>query len=324
MRADRLVATLLLLQARGRVTASEVAGELEVSERTARRDLEALGVAGIPVYSQPGRGGGWRLVGGARTDLTGFRSAEARALLMMAAASGTTTPEFSNAIRKLVQALPEPLRVDAERAMAAVVTDESRWGSTIPTIDEPAPNLDALQQAVIDRRQVALGYDTPGKGVSRRTVHPLGLVVKRSVWYLLADTEAGQRSFRVDRVVDVERLDAPAVRPDDFELEVAWDAITADYEQRFTRLSVRAVIEPWTVAALRSLGVEVSVTAMASGQRADGRLNVNLGGMSVEVLAAELAGVMHGVELVDAPEVEARLAEIGEHLVTRFREPLDR
>ena len=92
MRADRLVATLLVLQARGRVTAAEVAAELEVSERTSRRDLEALAMAGIPVYSQQGRGGGWSLIGGARTDLTGLSAPEARALFLVAGPSSVATP----------------------------------------------------------------------------------------------------------------------------------------------------------------------------------------------------------------------------------------
>ena len=87
MRADRLVATLLLMQARGRVTAAEVATELEVSVATARRDLEALSTAGIPVYPQPGRGGGWSLVGGARTDLTGLTASEAQALFLLVGSS---------------------------------------------------------------------------------------------------------------------------------------------------------------------------------------------------------------------------------------------
>src|SRR5215510_3831994 len=103
MRADRLVATLLLLQARGRVTAAEVAEELEVSVRTARRDLEALAMAGIPVYSQTGRGGGWSLVGGARTDLSGLTAAEAQALFLVAGPSAALTPEAKAALRKLVQ-----------------------------------------------------------------------------------------------------------------------------------------------------------------------------------------------------------------------------
>ncbi|MET9842663.1 HTH domain-containing protein, partial [Streptomyces virginiae] len=105
MRADRLVATLLFLQERGRVTVPEVATELEVSERTARRDLEALAAAGIPVYSQRGRGGGWSLVGGARTNLTGLTADEIRALFLVTGPL-SATPELRTTLRKLVRALP--------------------------------------------------------------------------------------------------------------------------------------------------------------------------------------------------------------------------
>ena len=107
MRADRLVATLLLMQARGRVTATELASELEVSVATARRDLEALSAAGVPVYPQPGRGGGWSLVGGARTDLSGLTSAEAQALFLVAGPAASVAPQVKSALRKLVRALPQ-------------------------------------------------------------------------------------------------------------------------------------------------------------------------------------------------------------------------
>jgi predicted DNA-binding transcriptional regulator YafY len=131
MRADRLVATLLFLQTRGRVTAAQVAAELEVSTRTARRDLEALAIAGIPVYSQPGRSGGWSLVGGARTDLTGLTAAEARTLFLIAGPSSAVTPEAKAALRKLIQALPETFRAEAEQAAAAIVLDPAEWGSEL-------------------------------------------------------------------------------------------------------------------------------------------------------------------------------------------------
>ena len=127
MRADRLVAILLLLQARGHVTAGEVAAELEVSERTARRDLDALGVAGLPVYATQGRGGGWRLAGGGRTDLSGLTTAEARALFLVAGPSATAKPEVKAALRKLLRALPEPLRVTAQAASTAAVVDPTGW-----------------------------------------------------------------------------------------------------------------------------------------------------------------------------------------------------
>src|SRR2546421_10001460 len=114
MRADRLVATLLLMQSRGRVTATELASELEVSVAPARRDLEALSAAGVPVYPQPGRGGGWSLVGGARTDLSGLTASEARALFLLAGPAAAIAPEVKSALRKLVRALPGTFRADAE------------------------------------------------------------------------------------------------------------------------------------------------------------------------------------------------------------------
>src|SRR6266480_1514952 len=119
MRADRLVAILLMLQSRGQVTAAEVADELEISERTARRDLEALGMAGMPIYSRQGRNGGWQLAGGGRTDLSGLKAAEARALFLVAGPSSSATPQVRAALRKLVRALPESFRVRAEAAAAA-------------------------------------------------------------------------------------------------------------------------------------------------------------------------------------------------------------
>src|SRR6185295_1212996 len=105
MRADRLLATLLLMQSRGRVTAAELAAELEVSIATARRDLEALATAGVPVYPQPGRGGGWQLVGGARTDLSGLSATEARALFLLVGPAAAISPAAKAALRKLVRAL---------------------------------------------------------------------------------------------------------------------------------------------------------------------------------------------------------------------------
>ena len=123
MRADRLIAVLLLLQTRGRMTVAEVARRLEVSERTARRDLEALGTAGVPVYSSPGRGGGWSLMGGGRTDLSGLTVEEARALFLAAGPATAAAPGVEAAPRKLPAALPAALRQGAEVAASAVVVD---------------------------------------------------------------------------------------------------------------------------------------------------------------------------------------------------------
>jgi predicted DNA-binding transcriptional regulator YafY len=182
MRADRLVAALLVLQARGRVTAAELATELEISERTARRDLEALGMAGVPVYSQAGRGGGWSLIGGARTDLSGLTEGEARTLFLVAGPAANATPEVKDALRKLVRALPETFRADAEAAASAVVIDPASWDRI--SVNTPE-HLDALQRAVVDVVQVDLAYESRGGRESVRRVHPLGLVVKGTTWYLV-------------------------------------------------------------------------------------------------------------------------------------------
>ena len=167
MRADRLVAALLLMQARGRVTAGELADELEVSVATARRDLEALSAAGIPVYPQPGRGGGWSLVGGARTDLSGLSAAEARALFLLAGPAAAVSAEAKAALRKLVRALPRTFRADAEAAASAVVVDPTRWGER----DRRRPDLvGLLEAAVIDRRKVRLTDASRAKERTERLV----------------------------------------------------------------------------------------------------------------------------------------------------------
>ena len=145
-----------LLQARGQVTAAEVATELEMSERTARRDLEALGMAGLPVYSQPGRNGGWRLAGGGRTDLSGLNAAEARALFLVAGTS-SATPEVKAALRKLVRALPASFRDSAEAAASAVVVDPVGWDTPTRHAARPPEHLDAVQRAVVESEQVRVG-----------------------------------------------------------------------------------------------------------------------------------------------------------------------
>src|SRR5215472_5109532 len=173
MRADRLIAALLVMQARGRVTAAELASELEVSVATARRDLEALSTAGIPVYPQPGRGGGWSLVGGARTDLSGLSAAEAQALFLLVGPAATVSGEAKAALRKLVRALPQTFRADAEAAADATVIDPTRWGER----DRRRPEMvDLLQTAVIGRRKVRLTYSGHARERTERLVEPWGLV----------------------------------------------------------------------------------------------------------------------------------------------------
>lgn len=314
MRADRLVAILLLLQRRGQVTAAEVAEELEISERTARRDLEALGLAGLPIYSVQGRGGGWRLAGEGRTDLSGLSAAEARALFLVAGPSSTATPEVRGALRKLVRALPEGFRSQAEAASSAIVVDRRAWQQDQP--DRPAPpHLDALQQAVVDGVQVVLGYVARDREATERTVHPLGLASKGSAWYLVAHTDAGQRTFRVDRVRSVVRTGDLVVRPDGFDLATAWAGITDEVDE--LRLALRAEVraDPGIVGVLRMMfGTRLRIGPTGD----DGRIEAEVRGYEVVSLAGELAGLGRQLEVVGPPEVRARLGELAAELADLY------
>jgi predicted DNA-binding transcriptional regulator YafY len=316
VRADRLVAILLLLQARGQVTAREVAEELEISERTARRDLEALGMAGLPIYSQQGRNGGWRLAGGGRTDLSGLTAGEARALFLVAGPSPSVsaTPQVKAALRKLVRALPEPLRSGAEAASQAVVVDPRGWDDRVPQRPAP-PLLDAVQHAVVEGVQITLDYVARNREPSTRVVHPLGLAAKASTWYMIADTDAGLRTFRVDRMTSIKPTGDPVVRPEGFELAEAWQLISDEIDQKRTPLRARALASPDVVHVCRwVLGNRVRIGP--AGQ--DGRIEIELRGHNVDSLASDLAGFGAAVEVLEPPELRAHLARVGAELTATY------
>jgi predicted DNA-binding transcriptional regulator YafY len=312
VRADRLVAVLLFLQARGRVTAAEVAAELEISQRTARRDLEGLAMAGIPVYSQPGRGGGWSLVGGARTDLSGLTAAEARTLFLVAGPSASATPQLKAALRKLVRALPEPMRAEAEAAASAVMIDPTTWDRT--AVATP-PHLEVLQDAVVAGVQVRIVYRGRDAPERERTVHPLGLVKKAAVWYMVAGTESGLRTFRLNRVRSVEVTDDPVERPEGFDLDEAWSSITAEIDERRAGFRAVARADPGALPWLRS----AFGTRFTAGETAeDGRVEVELRSWSAHTIAGELAAFGAWVEVVSPAEARAELARIGATLTERY------
>ncbi len=321
VRADRLVATLLVLQRRGKVTAAELAEELEISVKTARRDLEALAVSGIPVYAQPGRNGGWQLLGGARTDLSGLTENEARTLFLVAGPASTATPEAKAALRKLVQALPETFRADAEAAAASTVLDAASWGTELAK--QPA-FLQELRHAVVSGRQVRLGYSDRQRSETTRIVHPLGVVEKGSTWYLVANTDKGMRTFRVNRVRSVELTDDKVVRPEGFDLHETWKGIVAAVEEK--RASAQAIVHVPTRAiyGLRmSFGPSTEVLGPApdsfDGQE---QVTVRVGAPSAWVIAQNLAAWAGYVDVIDPPEVREHLASIGRALVARYgREP---
>jgi predicted DNA-binding transcriptional regulator YafY len=318
MRADRLVALLLMLQQRKRVTAAEVARELEISERTARRDLEALCVAGLPVYSERGRAGGWKLLGGGRTDLSGLTAQEARALFLVAGPASSATPELKAALRKLVRALPESFRSSAETAASSVVVDPHGWGRRRRTF-RPR-HLDALQASTADGVQVRLGYSDRTGNTSLRTVHPLGLAQKGTTWYLLAGTTEGLRTFRVSRVRSVEETGEAVVRPDGFDLARSWEAVVERVDQLRSPVEVSALAVPEVVDSLQWVFEGQVVVGDSQG---GGRVPVAVRGQRIEMIASQLCGFGHRVEVIAPTEARHYLAALGAELVATYGGPVE-
>ena len=311
MRADRLVAALLTLQARGRVTAAQLADELEVSVATARRDLEALSAAGIPVYPQIGRGGGWQLLGGARTDLSGLTGPEARALFLLVGPAASVDPDAKAALRKLVRALPESFRSDAAAAADAIVLDPGEWG--LPPAERPVL-LPVLEEAVVQRRRVRVRYAAWNRGPVDRLVDPWGLVRKRERWYLLGAVDGAERTYRVDRMLDAVVTDEPAERPADLDLGELWERISAEVERRRADASATVIADAGIVPLLRT---QFGQRAVEEAEIDDLRSRVLVTAPTEQLLARGLAGWAEYVEVVEPTSLREELLRLGRVLLER-------
>lgn len=306
-----------MLQRREQVTAAEIAKELEISERTARRDLDALGLAGLPIYSIQGRSGGWRLLGGGRTDLSGLTTSETRALFLVAgpaAASVTATPELKASLRKLVQALPETFRTQAEAAASSLIVDSQPWGST-GAANPPPQFLDVLQDAVIRGVKAQLSYVGRAGNESERIIHPLGLVSKGSHWYLVAHTDAGRRTFRLDRVTAVTPSEDQVRCAKDFDLAETWLELTNESDHNRAVVEVRATCAPEGLGFLQTaVGDNLEIGLAAS----DGCIPVVIHAPSAYGIAGHLAGLVEWLEITSPQSVRNHLAAIGAALTNRY------
>ena len=217
MRASRLLTIQMLLQTRGRMSAQALAEVLEVSVRTLYRDVDQLTAAGVPIYAEQGRNGGFQLVAGWKTTLTGFTASESQAVFM----SGLAGPaaelglgqQVVDAQLKLMSALPAHQRGDAQRVQSRFHLDPADWYREA----DPVPHLATVATAVWRDRQLALRYDS-WKAEVQRTVHPLGLVLKAGVWYLVASSDAKPRTYRISNILSAELLDKASTRPKRFDL----------------------------------------------------------------------------------------------------------
>jgi predicted DNA-binding transcriptional regulator YafY len=230
MRASRLLSIMMLLQAKGRTSAVSLAEELEVSVRTIYRDIDQLSAAGVPVYADIGRNGGFALLDGWRTRLTGLTAPEARALFL----SGLPGPaselglgdEVAAAELKLLAALPADWQGEAQRMASRFHLDPRGWFSTGPRPEF----LKAVAEAVWSEHRILIKYDSWTQ-VSERVVEPMGLVLKGGIWYLVAHREAGYRTYRMSQILALTPTGEPFERPADFDLPRHWQEATLSFER---------------------------------------------------------------------------------------------
>jgi predicted DNA-binding transcriptional regulator YafY len=228
MRADRLVSLVLLLRQRGRLSAATLARELEVSTRTVLRDIEALSAAGVPVYAERGRRGGFALLPGFQTELTGLSHDEALALLVAGSRRGAQAfglgSALASAMLKVVDALPESYRHTAAGAVERLLIDPETdlLSRRLAVEDLPDGMVTEVRRAVFAGHKLRIRYAAAGQPPRWRTVDPIGLVTVREQGYLLASRSGADRTYRLSRILAAEELDEPAQRPDRVDLDRAW------------------------------------------------------------------------------------------------------
>jgi len=329
MKSGRLLEMLLLLQARGQVTAGELAERLEVSTRTVYRDAEALSAAGVPIYTERGRAGGIRLLPGYRTDVTGLTEDEARALFVLSTGGAQEDLGLGNAARsavlKVMRAVPAPFRPAATATSQRILVDPERWMRA----QDPVGQLGVLQAVVFSDRRLRLRYRSGGgRGageLAERVVDPYGLVCKSGIWYLVADSDGEPRLFRVSRVVSAEADEAPVRRRDGVELAELWQALRRQVEERPTPLSVTARVRRDWLGVFR----RICAAHLVDGEDDDGGddpewavVRLRFGGVPAARILLSFGG---DAEVTSPPEVRDDLAAVAAATVSRYGQtPHDR
>ena len=308
VRADRILSILLLLQTHGLLSARALAERLEVSERTVHRDMEALSIAGVPVYAEKGRHGGYALVDSYRTDLTGLTESELRSLVL-ATAPGVLADlglgqAADRALIKLLAGLPDARRRAAEAARGYLYVDPTGWRRA----EEAAPFLPALELALRIGRQVAISYERAfDASVVDRVANPLGLVAKGSVWYLAATVDGQARTYRASRLRAVTILEATAERPDGFDLATFWHESSAEFRATLPVHRVVLRVAPEAMSRIR-LGWRFATLETEGEPDADGWIACTIRADSEDVAVECALSMAGGCEVIEPDLVRERVA----------------
>ncbi|MGW8672739.1 helix-turn-helix transcriptional regulator [Streptomyces niveus] len=273
MRADRLVSLVLLLRQRGRLSATTLARELEVSTRTVLRDIEALSAAGVPVYAERGRNGGFALLPGFRTELTGLSHDEALALLVAGSRRGAQVfglgSALASAVLKVVDALPESHRDTAAGVAERLLIDPETDLLSRRVAAEEVPDATAaeVRRAVLAGHKLRIRYAAAGQTPRWRTVDPIGLVTVRDQGYLLATRSGADRTYRLSRVLAAEALPEPAQRPDRVDLDRAWRDRGTRFRTGGDQVAVLVRVDPARREDLVTTALAVHTEEVEAGGR---------------------------------------------------------
>ena len=317
MRGDRLLSILLLLQVHRRMTAGDLAHRLSVSRRTIYRDIDALSAAGVPVYSERGAGGGLALLEGYRTQTPGLSEAEVQALFLAPPAKLLAdlglVDAASGATLKLLAALPSTAQGNAQHVSRRIHIDTAGWRQRgdAPTL------LPELQAAVLGDQQVRLSYLRGDGRAVERTVDPLGLVAKGSLWYLIAAAEGEPRTYRADRVSVVEPTGEAAQRSPDFDLASYWSASQREFLERIPRFPVRMRIAPAVLPQVEAVGTFATIEEQSAPD--DGGWRTLLVAFQSEDMALAFAfRYVYECEVLDPRALRERIRKVAERAIPRY------
>ncbi|WP_258875631.1 YafY family protein [Paraburkholderia sp. BL27I4N3] len=319
MRASRLLSILMTLQARGRVTAQFLADECAVSLRTIYRDIDALSAAGVPVHSERGAEGGYRLLDGYRTRLNGLSSQEAESLFlgglpgpMQALGLGAV---MAGAQTKLLAALPVELRSTAERMRSRFHLDAPAWFSDT---DEPA-HLPSIARAVWEQHPLEIRYQS-WKAEKFRRIEPLGIVLKSGAWYVVGRVGQDVRIYRISRILELNLVDETFERPPTFELAAYWQDSTQRLSEEMHASEATLRLSPWGMQMLDVFTSPFARAAAIIGEPdpTDGWRTVTLPVGSVRQACAELLRFGTEAEALAPPELRAQMSEVAAALHLRY------
>jgi predicted DNA-binding transcriptional regulator YafY len=322
MRASRLLSILMLLQSRGRLSAATLAAELAVSVRTVLRDIDQLSAAGVPVYAERGREGGFQLRPGWSTQITGLTEAEAQALFLAGLPGAATDlglgSASSSARLKVLAALPEGLRSEAARVNARLHIDAMEWYRSAA----PPPHLQSVAHAVWHQRALQLRYDG-WQRVTERVVRPLGLVLKAGVWYLVAlpEAEAAPRTYRLSSILALTLLDKTFRPPRGFNLAQHWQASTRRFEAEIYTTTARLRASPLGLRLLKDLSSAVAEAVARTGRADDGSSSwteVTVPIESVPHAARQFLGLGTEVEVLQPAALRQQLRLAARQLARRY------